>query len=310
MPLATVLIPMRNAEAYVDAALASILAETEVDLEVLVVDDGSADASRQRVRERGDARIRLIDGPRQGIAACLNAGLAAARGEFLMRCDADDLYPPGRIRRQVEWLRRHPGHVAVCGAFSTIDAADRLVADLGAACGGEAADIDAELRAAQTRTHLGTFAVRASAIRASGGFRPYFESGEDLDFQFRLAEQGKIRYLPEIAYLYRLHGESLTHSQSDRRRVFFEDMARLFCRQRRRRGVDDLDRGDPPAPPARRRAAPGDVRDQIQGMLLSRAWRLHALGERRRAAAVGVRALSVKPLCLGVWKSFALLLFK
>lgn len=309
MPVASVVMPMRNAEAFVVPALISVLAEKEVDIEVLVIDDGSADGSRQRVLALADGRVRLADGPGRGIAACLNAGLALARGAFILRCDADDLYPPGRIRRQVGWLARHPGYAAVCGSFATIDGRGRLVADLVAGCGTEAVDIDEELRQGRTRTHLCAFAMRAEAVRAVGGFRDYFESAEDLDFQFRLAEAGKIRYLPEGSYFYRLHGDSVTHRQGSRRRRFFEETARFFCRQRRAGGSDDLQRGRPPAAPPRSNAS-GEADEQIQGMLLGRAWRLHAQGHKGQAAVLGWRALAARPSCLGAWKSYAALLLR
>lgn len=310
MPIASVLVPMRNAEPYVAAALSSILAETAIEIEVVVVDDGSGDGSRARVRAAEDGRIRLIDGPGRGIAACLNAGLEAARGELVLRCDADDLYPPGRIRRQVEWLARHPGYAAVCGSFSTMDARGRAVADLGPSCGEEASDIRGELLAGRTRTTLCAFAFRREAARAAGGFREYFETAEDLDFQFRLAERGEIRYLPENAYFYRLHGDSATHGSSQERRIFFEETARAFCRQRRESGRDDLQRGAPPAPPRPSASRPGTARAHIQGMLLGEAWRQHALGHRHRAALLGYRALLARPLCLGAWKSCMALLLK
>lgn len=309
MPSASILMPMRNAELFVLPALVSVLAETDVDIEVLVIDDGSTDASRARILVLDDPRVRLLDGPCRGIAACLNAGLALARGEFVLRCDADDLYPPGRIRRQIEWLERHPGYAAVCGSFSTLDRQGRLVADLAVGCGTEAADIDEELRQGRTRTHLCTFAMRADAARAAGGFREYFESAEDIDFQYRLAAAGKIRYLPDGAYFYRLHGDSITHHQGSPRRRFFEETARLFCRQRRDGGSDDLQRGRPPMPPPRGDAA-GGAYEQIQGMLLGRAWQLHALGRRGQAALVGWRALAARPTCLGAWKSYAALLLR
>lgn len=309
MPVASVVMPMRNAEPFVATALVSVLAETDVDIEVLVVDDGSTDASRARVLALGDKRLRLADGPGRGIAACLNAGLALATGEYILRCDADDFYPPGRIRRQLDWLAQHPDYAAVCGSFTTVDRQSRLLADLVAGCGMAAEDIAEELREGRTRTHLCTFAMRADAVRAVGGFREYFESAEDIDFQFRLAEVGKIRYLPDGEYFYRLHGDSITHHQGGERRRFFEEAARLFCKQRREGRSDDLQRGSPPAPPPGN-AMPGEVHEQIQGMLLGRAWRLHALGHKGQAAWLGWRAVAARPSCLGAWKSCAALLLK
>ncbi len=119
-PLVSVIVPMRNAERHVRDTLVSILRERQTSIEVVVVDDCSTDASLERVREISDARVRVLQGPGRGVAACVNAGLDAARGAILMRCDADDLYPEGRIDQQVRWLQEHPHFDAVCGAFSTL----------------------------------------------------------------------------------------------------------------------------------------------------------------------------------------------
>lgn len=308
MPAASIVMPLRNAEAFVGAALTSILAERAADIEVVVVDDGSTDGSCERVLALADPRVRLVGGPGRGIAACLNAGLEKVSGRYLLRCDADDLYPPGRIARQVAWLDQHPRYVALCGSFATIDRRGQLVADLKAGCGLTAADIGGELRQGHTRTHLCTFAMRAEAVRATGGFREYFESAEDLDFQFRLAEVGDILYRPGGEYFYRLHGESITHRQGSGRRHFYEETARLFCRQRLAGGRDELERGYFPKPPPA--DGSGDVGEHIQGMLLGRAWRLHAEGQKGEAAAIGWRALAARPGCWGAWKSYAALLLR
>src|SRR5438045_19414 len=145
MPQISVIIPVRNARPYVEAAVQSVFAQAGVDLEVIVVDDGSTDGSADLVRDLADRRIRIVPGPRQGISAAMNAGLEAARAEWVCRCDADDLYPPGRLVRQAAWLAEHPEFAAVCGSFSTITAAGRSVSDLN--CGGAAEEVSEELRA-------------------------------------------------------------------------------------------------------------------------------------------------------------------
>jgi glycosyltransferase involved in cell wall biosynthesis len=302
MPLVSVVVPMRNAEKYVSAALESVLREKAVALEVVVVDDGSTDSSADRVAALQDPRVRVIPGPRKGFAACMNSGLSAARGELLMECDADDLYPPGRISAQARWLQRHPQFDAVCGSFSTIDAASRPVADLLATIGTSQAEITAELLQGVTRTHFCTYALRAAVVRAVGGFRDYFETGCDVDYQLRLGERARVMYRPENAYLYRLHDASLTHTQGLARRTFFETTARAFQNERRLGGSDALARGTPPEPPGdgtRRDPA----RAHIQGMLLGRAWREHGRGRKGQALRTGLRAALASPGRMEAWKS-------
>src|SRR4051794_2590211 len=129
MPLISVIIPMRNAEPFVKAAVESVLAQGEVELEVIVIDDGSTDRSADVVRAIDDPRVRVIPGPQKGISAAFNTGLAEARGEFLARCDADDLSPPRRLEWQLEFLLEHPEFAAISGSFTTIDARGKTIAD-------------------------------------------------------------------------------------------------------------------------------------------------------------------------------------
>src|SRR6266850_4685025 len=116
--LVSIVVPMHNAEEYISRTLVSLLADTQIPMEVIVVNDKSTDASLARVLEFSDERMRVIDGPGRGAPAAMNAGVAAARGAVLMCCDADDLYPEKRIRQQVAWLNANPEYAAVCGSFS------------------------------------------------------------------------------------------------------------------------------------------------------------------------------------------------
>ena len=306
--LTSIVIPMRNAERYVAGTLNTILGYRDSPIEVIVVDDNSTDASRERVSQIADSRIRLINGPGRGISACLNAGLAAAHGDIVMRCDADDLYPPARISRQIEWLHANPGFIAVCGAFSTIDENGAHISDL--QCGEMPAEITEELAGGAVRTHLCSYAIRAKVLRASGGFREYFETAEDIDMQLRLAEHGRIGYLPDVFYIYRIHASSITHVQNTARREFYERMAYQFHSQRKTTGADDLMRGHPPTPPAALQHAGNAAAVQIQGFLLGKAWREHGTGNRTKALGIGWRVVRANMTSLAAWKSLAALILK
>lgn len=105
-PSVTVVVPVRNEETTIGACLDSVLAQDWRDLEVLVVDGDSTDATREVVaeRRRSDPRIRLLDNPRQVIPTALNAALAAARGRWLIRVDAHATIPPDYVRIAVAHL--------------------------------------------------------------------------------------------------------------------------------------------------------------------------------------------------------------
>ncbi len=305
--LVSVVMPMRNAEAYVQDALASILQEQGIQFEVVVVDDGSSDRSRALVLAMADPRVRVIDGPCNGFAASLNTGLRAARGRAVVQCDADDRLPIGRLPRQWAWLMAHPEHAAVCAAFSTIDSKGRDIADMGERIGRAEQDIQSELCTGVARTSLCTYMLRRDVFDKIGYLREYFETSPDIDFQFRLGEQLRVGYDPFNSYYYRLHDHSITHSQASVRRIFFEQTCHLFQQQRLARGTDDLSEGNPPEPPAKAgHAAPGAV-THIQGMLVGEAWRTFAAGRTMAALSLAWRAVAQQPGTMAAWKALSLI---
>ena len=223
--LISVVMPMRNCEAFVREAIESILAEKSVPLELVVIDDGSTDRSADVVRKIGDDRIRLVPGPQKGIAAALNAGLAVARGEYFARCDADDFYASNRLAAQRQLLETRPELGAVCGIYNHVTDTGQHITDQTPSKTAEG--ISHELKNGAGRTHLCTFLVRMKHLRELGGFRPYFIGTEDADFQLRLGEVCEVWYEPRVCYHYRLHGQSITHTQPSAERQFLEKMARV-----------------------------------------------------------------------------------
>jgi glycosyltransferase involved in cell wall biosynthesis len=111
--LVSVIVPAYNAGRYIDRTLLSVRGQTYANLEILVVDDGSSDDTPDIVmRHAGlDARIRLIRQDNAGVAAARNTGIGQARGRYIAPIDADDLWAPEKIARQI---------AAVHGATATI----------------------------------------------------------------------------------------------------------------------------------------------------------------------------------------------
>ena len=110
-PAVSILLPVYNAAATLERALDSIAAQTFADWELIAVDDGSTDASAALLGAWAarDARVRVITAAHRGIAAALNAGLAAARGPRIARMDADDVMLPDRLGAQCAFLDAHGG---------------------------------------------------------------------------------------------------------------------------------------------------------------------------------------------------------
>lgn len=308
VPRISVLVPMYNAEAYIEATINSILSENIVPLEVLVIDDKSTDSSLSIVNNFKDARIRVIDGPGAGISACLNAGLAEVRGDVVVRCDADDLLPSGRILRQVEWLDNRPEYDAVCGAFTMIDKMGATISELG--LDKPAMEISAELQSGIARTHLCTFAVRKSVLLDLSGFREYFVTAEDIDFQFRLGERFRVMYLPEVFYCYRLHDDSITHNQGSKKRIFYENTARNFALQRQLTGVDDLQRGIAGQPENFELDTPQKASEHIESIMVGEAWKAHAEGNKWCAIKISCGLLRLSPFSIKNWRHILVILLK
>src|SRR5713101_8219343 len=112
--LVSILIPCFNAERWIAQAIESALAQTWPEKEVIVVDDGSADASLTIIKSFGD-RIRWVSGPNRGSNAARNRLLELARGEWLQYLDADDYLLPEKIARQMEFIAANPAADVIFG---------------------------------------------------------------------------------------------------------------------------------------------------------------------------------------------------
>ena len=122
----SVIMPVYNGERFLSEAIDSILAQTIGNFELIIVDDGSTDGSAQIIKEyaQRDGRVCVLQhGENRGQAAARNSGLAAAQGEYIIGMDADDISPPERLRKQLDFLRQRPD-IGVLGTWRrTIDAA-------------------------------------------------------------------------------------------------------------------------------------------------------------------------------------------
>ena len=105
MPSATIITPLHNGEAFVAAAIRSVLAQTFTDFEMLVVDNQSTDAGPDIVRSFDDPRVRLLSNPdHRGPASTRNVALAASRGRYIAFLDADDLWHPRKLELQISHM--------------------------------------------------------------------------------------------------------------------------------------------------------------------------------------------------------------
>lgn len=308
--LVSVIMPMRNAAPYVRSAVVSVLAESVIPLELLVIDDGSVDGSAAIVTALADPRVRLLKGPQCGIAACLNVGLLHAKGNIVMRCDADDIYPTGRIARQVALLQSKPDAVAVCGGFQMMDEVGTTVMQtFTEAVHPNIQNISPELQAGTLRTTLCTFAFLRSVLETINGFREYFETAEDIDFALRLGDVGPVYFYNENFYNYRIHGSSITHSKASDRRIFFDDMAKLFAHQRSKTGSDDLMNRAALSPPASDKK-PHSADQHLLTLMVVGSWQSYRAENYRGALKQAWRTIIKYPLRSDAWRLLIIVFLK
>jgi glycosyltransferase involved in cell wall biosynthesis len=198
-PRVSVVIPAYNAAALLPRAIASVAAQTMRDLEVLLVDDastdGSAEAAEALLRGYGLAHAVLRQAANGGPAVARNAGVAAARGDYVAFLDADDVWMPEKLALQVALLDAHP-NVTLCGCQADwVDSSGAFVAPL-------FEDLPALLPDGWKRLLWHCYVATPCAVvrRADLGTQPFdpeLRVGEDRDLWIKLATNGVVGLVPE-----------------------------------------------------------------------------------------------------------------
>ena len=201
VPQVSVLMPVYNGALYLREAVDSILNQTFIDFEFIIVDDGSTDETSAILDGYTDPRIvRVTNQNNLGIIEALNRGLAVACGKYVARMDADDISLPERLSQQVQFLEEHP-EIGILGT-GIIEMDDSKV---WRSC--------RPVYPAVVRWHLffytcishPTMMVRRAIYEQLGGYGPTFTHAEDLDFLLRAAFEHKVANLPSHLLRYRRH---------------------------------------------------------------------------------------------------------
>jgi glycosyltransferase involved in cell wall biosynthesis len=222
--LISAIIPVFNCERYVAAAVGSVLKQTVLPDEIIVVDDGSTDATSETLAQFGP-QVTVIRQSNCGGAAAINRGVEAAAGRFLCFLDADDLWMPGKTARQLEWLTKHPDTEAVFGhvqQFISEDLAPSLAQRL--ACP----------EAPQPGISKITMMIRRQAFDRMGLFDPAFRSIDFLEWYTRAVERHlRADTLPDVVAMRRLHATNIGIGMRDLQRIEnLEALKRSLARRR------------------------------------------------------------------------------
>ena len=219
-PLITVLMPAYNAEKYIGEAIASVLGQTFADFELLIINDGSTDTTRQIIDSFTDPRIRLINQTNQGVAPALNIGLLNAKADIIARFDADDICMPERLGMQYDFLMNNPGYIIVGSNADYIDMDDEFVFT-----GRMSAYSDEDIRLAifsNCPLIHSTIMYRKETVLKAGSYNTHAYAFEDHLLWSKLLGYGKACNLPVILVKVRLAPESVSIDEKWRTRRFHE----------------------------------------------------------------------------------------
>ncbi|HYE37070.1 glycosyltransferase family 2 protein [Methylocaldum sp.] len=248
-PSFSVIIPAYNAEGFIVRAIESVLAQTWPAHEIIVVDDGSSDATAAKIAAFGD-RIRYLRQDNAGVSAARNRGAQAATGDWLAFLDADDWYYPDRLRRHAEWIERDAGLDFLTGDYDycrpdgnrisgSMEIHDSGRAMLAKAAGEETVVMMADEFESFVADHFGdthTLSLPRVTFLNLGGYPTGYRVCEDVFFLVKLcavSQRVGVACAPLAAYL--IHDASATrrdplHAQIDNVRTLtaLADAARAF----------------------------------------------------------------------------------
>ncbi len=201
-PRVSVIVPAHNAARTVGVAIDSVLRQTLTDFELLVVDDGSRDSTPDVVRSREDARVRCVTTPNGGVARARNHGLGLASGDFVAFLDADDVWRPSKLERQLEAMTASPS-VGLC--FTGAEFVDGELVTLGEDAASRYVDYSRELliRGNVISGSSSSVMVRRFLVNRAGGFDSQLSQCADWDLWLRLSVETDFHALAEPLVQYR-----------------------------------------------------------------------------------------------------------
>lgn len=208
-PQVSVVIPAYNSAEYLPAAIESVLAQTYRDFEIIVVDDGSTDATPEVLQRYGD-QILAVSQANQGVALARNHGIRMAQGDWVAFLDADDLFLPDKLAAQMALAEANPSLGLIHSGWQRVDSQGRFLMDVEP--WRQVPDLSLESWLRWKPVLPSAMLFRRDWLERSGGFDPQFPPAEDTELVLRLALMGcEAAWLPQITVKYRQHEASAMH---------------------------------------------------------------------------------------------------
>ena len=225
-PKVSAIVPAYNAMRYLPETLNSILGQTFEDFEVLIVDDGSTDSIQDWLnRHVTDVRVKVIAQANQGLSAARNTGIVHAQGEYIAFLDADDLWHPLKLAKQVDYLDRHAEIGLIYNWVAVIDAAGNPT---GRIMGGTiAGNVFAEILQ-RNIIDCPSVLVRRQCFDRVGLFDRTLRAVEDWDMWIRIASHYAFAVTQEPLVYYRQHSHNMSKNWRLMEQAFLQAIDKSF----------------------------------------------------------------------------------
>jgi glycosyltransferase involved in cell wall biosynthesis len=278
-PLVSVVIPAFDAEATIGDALASALGQTLADLEVIVVDDGSSDRTAEVARSVAGARVQVLTQPNAGAAAARNTGIARSIGKYVALLDADDVWMPYKLERQIEILRGDDTVHAVQSGALFVDSALQVLSER--RCRPSQDALLDTLRFQNMPNNMSTLVIERRMFEVMGTFDTSLEILEEWDMAIKVARHCNLFSIEEPLSLYRVHAGNRSRNLDIHIEPGLRVLARVF---------------DDPTLPANIREREKEIYGRFYTMLAGGALRSRHW---QACASWGIKAARTDPSMLG-----------
>lgn len=222
----SVIMPSYRHEAFIAQAIGSVLAQTVEDMELIVIDDASPDASNDIISGFKDRRILHIPLP-TNVGACeaMNIGLRRASSPLIAVCNSDDAWEPHKLRRQLDVLERDPNLAAVFSDVSWMDARGQVISEDSCPLAGiftrenrsRHAWLKRLVESGNCLCHPSVL-IRRAAYETCGYYDPYLRQLPDYDMWLRLVQRHDIHVMPDKLIRFRVHDSNTSKSSPDAQR--------------------------------------------------------------------------------------------
>ena len=226
MPLVSVVIPAYNSESTILETVQSVLQQTLTDFELIVIDDGSTDGTLSILKQIKDSRLNVFSYQNGGLATARNRGIERAAGQFVTFIDADDLWMPDKLEKQVAALQASPSAGV---AYSWTKAMDHSGQRFYEGCSESyAGNVYAQLLRCNFITSGSNVMMTREAIASSGVFDSTLRYCEDWDYYLRIARSWPFACVPHYQILYRQTAGSLSTNVSKMEEAYERVCDRAF----------------------------------------------------------------------------------